>query len=64
MLGVIRENIGSIIVLAALILTILLILFFRVRAHRRGKGGCGCGCGCNACPMADQCQHDRKPNQK
>ena len=54
MLALIRDNIGSLLVLAALALTVALIIAFRVRAHRHGKG-CGCGCGCNGCPMADTC---------
>ena len=53
MIAFLTENLGSLIVLAVLILTVSLIVGFHVRARRRGKGGCGCGC--SGCPMADKC---------
>ena len=63
MIAFLAENLGSLIVLAVLLLAVGLIIGFRVRAHRRGKGGCGCGCGCNGCPMADRC-HPKKSEKE
>ena len=53
MLSWIANNVGSILVLAVLLLTVGLILAFHLR--RKRQGGSSCGCGCSSCPMAERC---------
>ena len=54
---IIRENIGSVLILSAILLIAALILGSRIRAKRRGEGGCGCGC--KSCPMAGKCHKEK-----
>ena len=60
MLTFLSENVGSIAVLAVLLLTVALVVVVLIRKKRRG--GCSCGSGCGACPMARKC-HERKPKK-
>ena len=53
----ISENIGSLLILLAVVSIAAAILAFRIRAKRQGKTSCGCGCA--SCPMADKC-HPKK----
>ena len=60
MLAFLSENIGSLAVLAVLLITVTLVTVVLIRKKRRG--GCSCGSGCGACPMAGKC-HERKPQK-
>ena len=62
MLSWIASNVGSILVLAVLLLTVGLILAFRLR--RKRQGGSSCGCGCSSCPMADKCHGEEKEDRE
>lgn len=44
MIGLIKENIGSILVLLGVAAVIALIVVFRIRAKKKGKNTCGCNC--------------------
>ncbi len=61
MLSWIVNNLGSILVLAVLLLTVGLVLAFHLRRKRQGKSSCGCGCA--SCPMADKC-HPKEDENK
>lgn len=50
----ILQNLGTIIVGAALVLALVLIIRYMVRAKKEGKSSCGCGCG--SCPMGTSCK--------
>lgn len=56
------ENIGSIVVLAALLAVAALIVFGIIRSRKKGKPSCGCGCdgNCGSCPMANNGKTERK----
>ena len=58
MLAFLAENIGSITVLAILLLTVTLVTVALIRKKRRGEGSCGSGCG--SCPMAGKCHGEKK----
>ena len=44
-----KQNIGTVAVLATLVLIVVSI----IRNKKRGVGSCGCGC--DSCPMSDKC---------
>ena len=44
MIGIIKQNIGSILVLLVVATIIALIVVFRIRAKKKGKSSCGCNC--------------------
>lgn len=52
------NNIGSIIVLLAVVAIVTLVLVKMIRDKRRGKSSCSCGCG--GCAMKDTCHAKEK----
>ena len=62
MIGLIKENIGSILVLLGVATVIALIVVFRVRAKKKGETGCGCGC--SSCPGRFTCHSVKEENEK
>ena len=58
MIGLIKENIGSILVLFGVAAVIALIVVFRIRAKKKGETGCGCGC--SSCPGRFTCHSVKK----
>lgn len=52
------NNIGSIIVLLAVVAIVTLVIVKIVRDKRRGKSSCSCGCG--GCAMKDTCHAKEK----
>ena len=57
MLAFLSENIGSILVLCALVAVVALIAVKTIRDRRAGKSSCGSGCA--HCPMSGKC-HKKK----
>ncbi len=55
----IGNNIGTVVIAAALLAVVALITAKLVRDKRKGKSSCGCNCGC--CPMNGEC-HKGKEN--
>ncbi len=47
------ENIGTIIVIAVLVLIVGLIIRGMIKNKKSGKSSCGCGC--SECAMKDKC---------
>ena len=62
MIGLIKENIGSILVLLGVATVIALIVVFRVKAKKKGKTGCGCGC--SSCPGRFTCHSNKQEEIK
>lgn len=58
MLAWIAGNIGTILILAALIASVTAITVGLLRDKKRGKSSCGCGCA--NCAMNGSC-HSNKP---
>lgn len=52
------NNIGSIIVLLAVVAIVTLVIAKMIRDKRRGKSSCSCGCG--GCAMKDTCHAKEK----
>lgn len=52
------NNIGSIIVLLAVVAIVTLVIVKMIRDKRRGKSSCSCGCG--GCAMKDTCHAKEK----
>lgn len=57
----IANNIGSLLVLLAVVATVTAIVLFRIRAKRQGKSTCGSGCA--SCPMAGKCHEKKKEGE-
>lgn len=57
MLAWIAENIGTILILAALIAVVAGIVAGMLRDRKKGKSSCGCGCA--GCPMSSSCGHKK-----
>lgn len=57
MLAWISENIGTILICAALLAVVAAIVAGLVRDRKKGKSSCGCGCA--DCPMSGSC-HPKK----
>ncbi len=57
MLAWISENLGTVIICAALAAAVAAIIAYMIRNHKKGKSSCGCGCG--SCPMSGSC-HQKK----
>lgn len=57
MLAWIAENIGTILILAALIAIAAMIVLGLLRDRNKGKSSCGCGC--SGCAMNGSC-HAKK----
>ncbi len=55
MLQILRENAGTLLVLAVLALLIAAIIRSLIRSRRQGHSGCGGGC--QGCAMHGQCGH-------
>ena len=53
MLGWLSANVGTIVVLAVLILIVALIIIGMVRNKKNGKSSCGCNC--QGCSMSGSC---------
>ena len=53
MIAWLSENIGTILICAALIVLVALIVRSLVRQKKQGKSSCGCNCG--SCPMSGKC---------
>ena len=49
----IAENLATILICLALLLTVALILLHLIRGGKKGKTSCGCGCA--HCTMAGTC---------
>ena len=60
MLSVLSENIGSIAVLAVLILVVGFVVFKMISDKKKGKSSCSCGSSCRNCPMSGKCHPDKK----
>jgi len=58
-LSVFSENIGSIVILAVILVIVGLAALKLIRDKKRGK--CSCGSSCASCPMSDKCH---KPSEK
>ncbi len=58
MLEWIKDNIGTIIVGAALVLLIAFIIVRMVKNKKQGKSACGCGC--SDCAMKASCKGNKK----
>lgn len=60
MLSYLTANIGTIVVLAVLILVVALIIRGQIREKKAGRSSCGSGC--SHCAMAGKChgQHNRQ----
>ena len=56
------ENIGTIIVVAILLLVVGAAVFSIVRSKRKGKSP-SCGCGCANCAMHGSCHKKSIPSQ-
>ena len=52
------ENIGSIIVVCALIAILTLIVVGNIKNKKKGKSNCGCGC--STCSMNGICHSDKE----
>ncbi len=55
------DNIGTIIVVAILLLVVGAAVFSIVRSKRKGKSP-SCGCGCANCAMHGSCHKNSKTN--
>ena len=53
-----QENLGTIVVLAALAVVVALII--RKLVSDRRKGQTSCGCGCSGCPNSGLCHSPKK----
>ncbi|NLM84920.1 MAG: FeoB-associated Cys-rich membrane protein [Clostridiales bacterium] len=54
MIAFILENLGTIVVGAALLVIVCLIIANEIRRRKRGRSSCGCGC--SGCPSASVCR--------
>ncbi len=53
MLEWLTSNIGTILIVLALIAVIAAIVVKMIKDKKGGKSSCGCNCGC--CPMSGEC---------
>ena len=60
MLTFIAENLATILICAALLITVTLIVVSLVRSKKKGKSTCGCGCA--HCAMSGIC-HKQSPDK-
>ncbi len=58
MLAWIAENIGTILITAALVLIVALITRKLIKDKKKGKSSCGCNCA--HCAMAGSCHPQKK----
>ena len=58
MLAWIAENIGTILITAALVLIVALIARKLIKDKKKGKSSCGCNCA--HCAMAGSCHSQKK----
>lgn len=58
----ITENIGTIVVCAALVCVTAAVVVKLVRDRKRGKSSCGCGC--SGCAMAGSCHKKKQKSEK
>ncbi len=58
MLAWIAENIGTILITAALVLIVALIARKLIKDKKKGKSSCGCNCA--HCAMAGSCHPQKK----
>ncbi len=54
----ISANLGTIAVLAVLVLVVGLVVANMVKKKKAGKPACDCGCGCSGCALNGQCHKE------
>ena len=54
-----KQNIGTIVVLAILAAILSLVVLRIIRDKKRGVGACSCGC--SNCPMSGKCHANDNP---
>lgn len=59
MLNWLAENIGTIIISAALIAVVAAVIIGMLRDRKKGKSACGCGC--SHCAMSGSCHSQKQP---
>ena len=59
-MGLIRDNLGTIVISLLLATAVILIILKMVRDKRKGKSSCGCGC--EGCAMRNSC-HSPAPKK-
>ena len=60
-MGMIRDNLGTIVISLVLVAVVILIILKMVRDKKKGKSSCGCGC--EGCAMRNSC-HSPSPEKK
>ena len=58
MIEFLKNNIGTVVVGAILLLLCIYVFYVLIRNRRQGKTSCGCNCG--GCPMSGTCHKQEK----